>query len=376
MPVIRIMGFQGEVPRVHPRPLPDNASQRARNVKLERGILQPYRRPQPEATLIENAKTIYRSGPAWLHWNAEVEVAPGPVAEERLYITGDGVPKVRVGTTTYPLAVPTPAARPVAALRTSIEFLSVGGVEVALQNGRTATTAGGWSISVAVIGDRATVALTHPTGFSPANMQNLVDGLRFRHGLSRTVPSLKVVRITRIQDNGGVIIDKNRNPKGSDTRYYSQLGSIVRVGGIDLNYTFDPEVQDTSDTPGQNDAPTIAATGLNPNYAQNGDPSVGLFSGTVVSTTDNPRIWVYNNPLTTKEGNRVIEIKAPNHGLVAGRSITITGAVATGGQNQATLNGTHEVWRLPDENTIWIRVPNNSTSTVTGGGPDIVITSE
>ena len=370
------MGFQGEVPRVHPRLLPDNAAQLARNVKLERGILAPYRRPQPEETLIQNAKTIYRSGPMWLNWNAEVEVAPGPVAQDRLYITGDGAPKVRDGSTTYPLAVPTPAAKPVAELRTAVEFLTVGNVEITLQNGRTATTSGGWNVAVTVIGPTATVTLTHPTGGSPTNVQALVDGLRFRHGVSKTVPSLKVVRITRIQDDGGVIIDENRNPKGSDTRYYTELGSVVRVGGITLDYAFDPEVQEATDTPGQNDAPTIAATGLNPSYAAAGDPAVGLFSGSVVTTTDNPRIWVYNNPLTTQVGNRVIVINAPKHGQVVGRNIAITGAIATGGQNQATLNGTHEIWRIPDEDTLWIRVPNPSTATVTGGGANIVVTSE
>lgn len=377
MALIRIMGFQGEVPRVHPRLLPDRNAQRAQNVKLERGILSPYRRPQPVRTLTQNAKTIYRSGDDWLSWNAVVEVVPGPVAADRLYITGDGAPKVRAGGTTYSLAVPAPAAKPVAALRTAVEFFSVGNVEVSLQNGRTATTSGGWNVAVTVVGDKATISITHPTGGSAANTAALIDGFRFRHGVSKTVPSLKVIRITKIQDDGGVILDDNRNPKGSDTRYYEQLGSIVRVGGIDLDYAFDTEVQTATNVAGQNDPPTIETTALNPNYTQNGDPSVYLFSGTVVGMTDTAAVWVGNNPLATTTGTRLLTVAAPNHGQVVGHAVVVSGAAAVGGYAATAINGSHTIYSVPDTDHFTIRMDTNATSTVAaGGGSAVALTAE
>ncbi|WP_246670734.1 hypothetical protein [Aminobacter sp. MDW-2] len=54
-------------------------------------------------------KTIYKHLGAWLKWNTEVHAAPGPVATDRLYYTGDGKPKMRVGGAVYDLAVPRPA---------------------------------------------------------------------------------------------------------------------------------------------------------------------------------------------------------------------------------------------------------------------------
>lgn len=60
--------------------------------------------------------TLYQHGDTWLSWPGLVHAAPGPVAQDRLYYTGDGVPKMRVDSTVYPLAVPFPSAAPTATL--------------------------------------------------------------------------------------------------------------------------------------------------------------------------------------------------------------------------------------------------------------------
>jgi hypothetical protein len=59
-------------------------------------------------------QTIYRHGEDWLAWTSLVHAAPGPVAADRLYYTGDGVPKIKVGNDVFPLAVPRPTTAPTA----------------------------------------------------------------------------------------------------------------------------------------------------------------------------------------------------------------------------------------------------------------------
>ena len=114
MTILKITGFMGEVPRLVPRLLPEAASQQSYNARLESGGLSPYRKPKfvHRVTSIAagNIKTIYRNGDEWLAWDKPVYVAPGPVAADRLYVMGDGAPKMIVAGTTYPLAVPAPSA--------------------------------------------------------------------------------------------------------------------------------------------------------------------------------------------------------------------------------------------------------------------------
>ncbi len=113
---IRIESFGGEIPRMDARLLGTGAAQRAENAKLEEGALMPLRAKSLVETLGAAALTIYLQGENWLSWPSVVDVVPGPVAADRLYITGDGGPKLLVDGNTYPLAMAAPAAAPVAAL--------------------------------------------------------------------------------------------------------------------------------------------------------------------------------------------------------------------------------------------------------------------
>lgn len=111
MPAIKLNAFSGEQPRIIPRLLPDTASQMAVNVRLDDGGLTPTRTSVQVAEIVSaTAKTIYHWKDEWLNWQTEVDAAPGPVADDRLYFTGDGVPKVLIDGTIYPLALPFPAA--------------------------------------------------------------------------------------------------------------------------------------------------------------------------------------------------------------------------------------------------------------------------
>lgn len=109
--MIRVGTFTGEVPKLVPRYLPDTGAQIAYNVRLNDGALTPIKQARRDATLEAPAATIYRHGNIWLSWDKPVNVVPGPVAQDRLYITGDGAPKVRAGGETYDLALPPPTVK-------------------------------------------------------------------------------------------------------------------------------------------------------------------------------------------------------------------------------------------------------------------------
>lgn len=114
---IRISGFAGELPRTTPRLLADNYAQFAANTKLDNGAITPIRRARFDRNLGSAAvRTIYLAGTTWLSWPFAVNVAQGPVAQERYYYTGEAVPRMLVGSTNYPLAL----ARPTFALTPTV----------------------------------------------------------------------------------------------------------------------------------------------------------------------------------------------------------------------------------------------------------------
>lgn len=108
---LKIVRFLGEAPKISPELLPETVAQYAFNLDLSSGDLLPYRRNEEMATLdkVGTVKTIYpMTDPGtgdlkWLHWITDVDVATAQIEgdnTQRIYFTGDGVPKV----TNYPLA--------------------------------------------------------------------------------------------------------------------------------------------------------------------------------------------------------------------------------------------------------------------------------
>lgn len=119
MAVLKVAAFSGEQPRIIPRLLPPNAAKRAVDVRLDDGSLTPYRKPAVETTLGAGppVHSIYRYGDDWLSFEGDANFARGPVADDRLYYTGDGKPKVLIaGPTIYDLAVPRPTQALIATL--------------------------------------------------------------------------------------------------------------------------------------------------------------------------------------------------------------------------------------------------------------------
>lgn len=301
--MIRIESFNGEIPRLASRALPPNAAQLARNCRFETGALMATRNSTMVASLGANAQTIYHTGADWLSWNALVDVVPGPIASDRLYITGDGVPKVRLPAgTTRNLKLPAPAARPVPRLSVQSERLVIDGKEVILRPGSYAKTASGLDINVALVGATATVTISHATGISAAATQTLINGLTYRITSSaiNITSTLRVVRIKSLRDNGGQTYDASRNPIGSDTRGLDNVASKIFVNGTTQDVTIPtPDALDDTNEAGQNDPPVLTTTPLNPAFATGG-AAVALFSGTTVSTIEAGQL--INRIMLTVEG--------------------------------------------------------------------------
>lgn len=289
--MIGIRDFKGALPKLASRLLPANYATEATDVNVDEGKLVPMRASALSERLSTPRQTIYRHGGEWLNWPTIVNAVPGPVATDRLYLTGDGVPKVRIGGTTYPLRLDRPVARPVAALRKGTEQIQIENRQRSLLNGNSAgPTTSGLFFNITVVGGKATITITHGTGLTPATWKTIIENIRY--SASTMVPGVRVVRIAKIRDNGGQQYDAYRNPIGSDARYIDDIVSVIRVGGTALNPTYPAAAaQDGTDEAGVNDPPTITATPLNPTWTT-GDAQVALFSGVTISTVEAAQLIV------------------------------------------------------------------------------------
>lgn len=110
--MLSLTAFAGEIPKLLPRLLPDGFGQIARNCKLVNGGIKPYRQPADFRVVAPGNVVFFKRGSTWFEWSKLVDVAPAPIASNRLYVTGDGAPKIVVDSSTIlPLAVPRPAAK-------------------------------------------------------------------------------------------------------------------------------------------------------------------------------------------------------------------------------------------------------------------------
>ncbi len=133
MAMLKISQFQGMLPKVSPRLLPDAAASYAANIKLQSGTPEPMNKPGLTQAL-SSVATIFlaREGTAnssWFAWNVDVDCVRVPLptdVESRFCWAGDGAPKVAKYSTAvtggggvypalfYDLGVPVPTAVPTA----------------------------------------------------------------------------------------------------------------------------------------------------------------------------------------------------------------------------------------------------------------------
>jgi len=102
MPAIKLDKFQGIMPRVTDKLLPDRAAQTAENLDLLSGRLQPIEEPvvaQGSIGASQISAYLWRRNNTseWLTWPYDVDVVKGPIADddkERIYYIENGTMKV------------------------------------------------------------------------------------------------------------------------------------------------------------------------------------------------------------------------------------------------------------------------------------------
>ncbi|NVK42951.1 MAG: DUF4347 domain-containing protein [Oceanospirillaceae bacterium] len=141
----------------------------------------------------------------------------------------------------------------------SDEILNIDGTAIVLTNASLGTTAThSLNYSVSVSGTTATVSLGGGT-LSAAAAQTLVDNLSYQNNSQDPGTGNRVVTLTSLQDSGG-----------------------TANGGID---TASLAVASTVTVISVNDAPTLTATGTDPDYIENSG-AVDLFSGVAVDSIE------------------------------------------------------------------------------------------
>jgi hypothetical protein len=88
--------------------------------------------------------------------------------------------------------------------------------------------------------------------------------------------------------------------------------------------------------------------------------------GTVVKELSS-RLTV-TNPLRTRNGSSTIEITHLSHGLIVGQTITLSDAVAVGGINASSINGSRNIVEILDINTYTVNASANANESEDGGG--------
>ncbi|EKO3632411.1 hypothetical protein M3894_002941 [Vibrio metschnikovii] len=124
---IDISTMRGEIPRLEPHLLPDDAATLAKDCTFSRGIVAPVRSDVEVKTLHHVPSTLFLyAHEHWFSFSDPVSVIANPMAQDphqRVYWTGQGKPKVTaqdiatglgiMPSAWYDLGVPCPASKPV-----------------------------------------------------------------------------------------------------------------------------------------------------------------------------------------------------------------------------------------------------------------------
>lgn len=99
MTVFNVTAFNGEVPKVSPRLLPDDMAAKAVSCKFDSGQLRPWRTAGfVQALPLSGALSVYLyAGSHWFCWSSDVDVVRSQIAgdtTERVYFSGDDYPRV------------------------------------------------------------------------------------------------------------------------------------------------------------------------------------------------------------------------------------------------------------------------------------------
>ena len=132
MAYYKIINFSGIAPQISPRLLDDTVGQTANDLDLDRGVLTPITENSQTQALTSSGRTSiyyysYAGSNYWLEWTEDVDVQPGPIADDslaRIYWTGETFPRMAPGDVVaasgsgryprnfYRLGIPAPTAAP------------------------------------------------------------------------------------------------------------------------------------------------------------------------------------------------------------------------------------------------------------------------
>lgn len=112
--MIAMQTFGGMIPKRSARLLPGTTGQQALNTYLARGTLAPIRRETLVHTFGSPVETMVLHQGTWLGLEESADAVPGPVADDRLYLTAgsNGTPQVFVGGEVRPLKLLAPTVPP------------------------------------------------------------------------------------------------------------------------------------------------------------------------------------------------------------------------------------------------------------------------
>lgn len=110
---VKLNTFMGRVPILADKALPPGAATVAEGLRFDDRSLKPIKAEVTVHTFLFSVADFVLHEGVFLGFPSRVDAAPGPIAADRLYYTGDGVPKMYVpGSGTYDLALPPPADAP------------------------------------------------------------------------------------------------------------------------------------------------------------------------------------------------------------------------------------------------------------------------
>jgi hypothetical protein len=224
---ITFEGFAGEIPRLNPAYLPPQNGAAVSNAKLTNGDLAPMRGDRQAHTLGSAAQRIYLYGSTWLSWTHDADAAPGPVAQDRLYITrgASGVPQMRYSGATYNLALPAPNEKPSATasnITQSDTIATNGAARIFTSSGTTWTAA------------NTTVNVTQHSTYADlsAGTVNLARPQTAQRQLVATLPALPANRTCLAVVNEGtgtVLIHRNGKAVADYTADIPLAGNGTRM---------------------------------------------------------------------------------------------------------------------------------------------------
>jgi hypothetical protein len=116
--MIKMRNFKGMLPKVHPTLLPDGFGITCKNARMKDGALTPYRLSSFVHLFGSDVNAFARvRGDVMLGFaDAQARVVPGPVADDRFYICGDGPPRLETyapdTVRSWALALPGPVLKP------------------------------------------------------------------------------------------------------------------------------------------------------------------------------------------------------------------------------------------------------------------------